>query len=359
MAEEIRQRKIIHIDMDAFYASVELRDRPELRGLPMIVAYDHPRSVVTTATYEARQFGLRSAMSVTRAKQLCPQVICIAPDFNKYKAVSRQLHEIFRQYTPLIEPISLDEAFLDVTENSLGLNSATEVAEQIRADIFRITGLTASAGVAPNKFLAKIASDWHKPDGLCVIKPNQIEGFIQQLPLDKIPGVGRVTLQKLQSLQWQTIADLQGVSEHQLVHHFGKFGRRLFLYAQGIDHRPVQAERERQQISREITFEQDYTLEYIQQQQIWEGLARQVWQLLQQKQMTARGVHIKIKTADFKTLQHSRSFHQPFENMEQFCQAMQRLLLEFEMYHHLKFRLAGVGVFALDDQTEYLQLSLL
>ncbi|KAF7276685.1 hypothetical protein GWI33_009923, partial [Rhynchophorus ferrugineus] len=340
-------RKIIHIDMDAFYASVELRDRPELRGLPMIVAHDHPRSVVTTATYEARAFGLRSAMSVVRAKQLCPQVICVEPDFNKYKAVSQQLHQIFQQYTDIIEPISLDEAFLDVTDNLQGLASATAVAETIRADILRETGLTASAGVAPNKFLAKIASDWNKPNGLCVIKPHQVQSFIQQLSLDKLPGVGRVTLQKLHAHQWHSIADLQEVSEHQLTHLFGKFGKRLFLYAQGIDHRAVQAERERQQISREITFEQDYFLAEITQQNIWQQLADQVWDTLQNKKMMARGIHLKLKTTDFKTLQHSRSFHQAFANHAQLHQAVLQLLPEFENQTYVQFRLAGVGVFAL------------
>ncbi|MFU8925394.1 DNA polymerase IV [Acinetobacter puyangensis] len=351
------QRKIIHIDMDAFYASVELRDRPELRGLPMIVASDRPRSVVTTATYEARQFGLRSAMSVAKAKQLCPQVICIPPDFNKYRTVSSQLQQIFQRYTALIEPISLDEAFLDVTENLTGLASATEVAQHIRADIVKETGLTASAGVAPNKFLAKIASDWNKPDGLCVIKPSQVQGFIQTLPLEKIPGVGKVTLQKLIAFNWQTIGDIQSIEEQVLVHHFGKFGRRLYLYAQGIDDRPVQSERERQQISKEITFEQDYFLTEL--DHVWQPLIDKVWQQLQRKKMIARGVQVKLKTTDFKTLQHSRTFSHAFENAEQLLHAVKQLLQEFEQHKDLKFRLAGMGVFNLEDQMENVQLSFL
>ena len=172
-------RKIIHIDMDAFYASVELKDRPELKDLPVVISSHHPRAVIAAASYPARKFGLRSAMSMSQAKKLCPQVLVIEPNFEKYRAVSTQIHQIFQRYTHIIEPLSLDEAYLDVTENLKNIPSATEVAMQIRHDIFQVTGLTASAGVAPNKFLAKIASDWHKPNGICVIKPSQVQNFIQ------------------------------------------------------------------------------------------------------------------------------------------------------------------------------------
>ncbi|KAA8732082.1 DNA polymerase IV [Acinetobacter qingfengensis] len=350
-------RKIIHIDMDAFYASVELRDRPQLRGLPMVVASDRPRSVVTTATYEARQFGLHSAMSLAKAKQLCPQVICVPPDFAKYRAVSQQLQTIFAHYTDKVEPISLDEAYLDVTENFQGLSSATAVAQAIRQDIFEMTQLTASAGVAPNKFLAKIASDWNKPNGLFVVKPAQVSAFIQHLPLEKIPGVGKVTLQKMHTLQWYCIADLQSVTEHELIHHFGKFGQRLFLYAKGVDDRPVRYTRERQQISKEITFDQDYYLEEIA-VEFWQKLIDQIWQQLQQKKLTARGVQVKFKTTDFKVLQHSRSFKQPFVHQQQLQQAVEMLFLAFAD-QHFRFRLAGVGVFALEELQDQSQLTLL
>ena len=345
-----RIRKIIHIDMDAFYASVELKDRPELKGLPLIVAHDHPRAVVTTATYEARVFGLRSAMSVAEAKKRCPQVMCIPPNFEKYREVSQQLNQIFHQYTHLIEPISLDEAFLDVTENLKGLPSATEVAEAIRADIFRQTGLTASAGVAPNKFLAKIASDWHKPNGICVVKPSQIQAFIQDLPLEKIPGVGRVTLQKLHTLGLSSITDLQKISELELIHHFGKFGKRLFLYGQGIDEREVQVERERQQISKEITFAEDLAFSAL--ESIWQNLLHQVWDSMQRQGIRARGLQIKLKTTQFKTIAHSRSFSSCFTDFMQLQQATQLLLKVFETEPDLKFRLAGLGVFALEQQQE-------
>lgn len=178
-------RKIIHIDMDAFYASVELRERPDLRHLPVVISSHHPRAVIAAASYPAREFGLRSAMSMSQARKLCPQVVIIEPNFEKYRAISAQIHSIFQQYTTLIEPLSLDEAYLDVTENLKQIASATEVAMHIREDIFRQTRLTASAGVAPNKFLAKVASDWNKPNGLFVIKPSQVASFIQDLPLKK------------------------------------------------------------------------------------------------------------------------------------------------------------------------------
>lgn len=178
-------RKIIHIDMDAFYASVELRERPDLRHLPVVISSHHPRAVIAAASYPAREFGLRSAMSMSQARKLCPQVVIIEPNFEKYRAISAQIHSIFQQYTTLIEPLSLDEAYLDVTENLKQIASAAEVAMHIREDIFRQTGLTASAGVAPNKFLAKVASDWNKPNGLFVIKPSQVASFIQDLPLKK------------------------------------------------------------------------------------------------------------------------------------------------------------------------------
>ena len=253
-------RKIIHIDMDAFYASVELRSRPDLQHLPVVISSHHPRAVIAAASYPARQFGLRSAMSMSQARKRCPQVVVLEPNFALYREVSAQIHQIFQRYTPLIEPLSLDEAYLDVTENLQGIPSATEVAIRIREDIFQSTGLTASAGVAPNKFLAKIASDWNKPNGICIIKPSQVQHFIQDLPLKKIPGVGKVTQEKLNSLNLKTLGDLQHIEENILIHHFGKYGKQLFLYAQGIDERPVQSERQRQQISKETTFDDDLNL---------------------------------------------------------------------------------------------------
>lgn len=349
-------RKIIHIDMDAFYASVELRERPDLNGLPVVISSHHPRAVIAAASYPARVFGLRSAMSMGQAKKLCPQVVVIEPNFEKYREVSAQIHQIFQQYTPLIEPLSLDEAYLDVTENLKNIPSATEVAAHIRADIFAVTGLTASAGVAPNKFLAKIASDWNKPNGLFVIKPHQVLNFIQDLALNKIPGVGKVTHEKLHQLNLHTLGDLQKVEENVLIHHFGKYGKQLYLYAQGIDHRPVKAERERQQISKEITFDDDYTLEQC--SHTWQPLAEQVWRSLNKKQLTARGVSVKLKLKNFQVLQHSKSFKQALQSQQDLAQVVLQLLNEMHIDPTFQFRLVGVGVYQLQPLQQESQLSL-
>ena len=350
-------RKIIHIDMDAFYASVELRERPELKDLPVVIASHHPRAVVAAASYPARVYGLRSAMSMGQARKLCPQVIVIEPDFAKYRQVSAQIHQIFQQYTSLIEPLSLDEAFLDVTENLQQIPSATEVAMRIREDIFQATGLTASAGVAPNKFLAKIASDWHKPNGICVIKPSQVQGFIQDLPLKKIPGVGKVTQEKLKSLNLETLGDLQQIDEALLIQHFGKYGRRLFLYAQGIDERPVEVERERQQISKETTFDDDLHLNQC--RPYWEPLLGQVWQSLQKKQLSARGVTVKLKLKNFQVMQHSKSFKQVLRSPQELAQALDLLLDDLHIAPQMQFRLIGVGVYQLSILETETQLLLL
>lgn len=349
-------RKIIHIDMDAFFASVELRERPDLQNLPVVIASHHPRAVIAAASYPARKFGLRSAMSMTQAKKLCPQVVVIEPNFEKYRDVSQQIHQVFQKYTHLIEPLSLDEAFLDVTENLQDIPSATEVAERIRADIFKITGLTASAGVAPNKFLAKIASDWNKPNGICIIKPKQVQHFIQDLPLKKIPGVGKVTQEKLKTLQLETLGDLQQIDENVLIHHFGKYGQQLFLYAQGIDDRPVQSERQRQQISKEITFDDDLTLEQC--SPYWDQLIERVWLSLEKKQMQARGVTVKLKLKNFQVLQHSKSFKKALNSQQDMTQVMQILLNEMQIPEHYQFRLIGVGLYQLTEQQDESQLSL-
>jgi len=349
-------RKIIHIDMDAFYASVELKDHPELKDLPVVISSHHPRAVIAAASYPARKFGLRSAMSMSQAKKLCPQVLVIEPNFEKYRAVSTQIHQIFQRYTHIIEPLSLDEAYLDVTENLKNIPSATEVAIQIRHDIFQVTGLTASAGVAPNKFLAKIASDWHKPNGICVIKPSQVQNFIQHLALKKIPGVGKVTQEKLKALQLETLGDLQQLDEAILIQHFGKYGQQLYLYAQGIDERPVQTERERRQISKETTFDDDLILTEC--HNYWPKLIDQVWASLEKKKLSARGVSAKLKLKNFQVLQHSKSFKQPLENKQQLEDVLQQLLIEMRISKHAQFRLIGVGVYQLSEQQDQPQLSL-
>src|SRR5215470_13281594 len=224
-------RKIIHIDMDAFYASVEQRDNPELRGKPVVVAWRGARSVVCAASYEARKFGVHSAMPAVRAERLCPSAVFLLPDFPRYRAVSRQTHQIFKRHTDLIEPLSLDEAYLDVSENKTGLATATQVARTIREQIRSELGLTASAGVAPNKFLAKIASDWKKPDGLFVIRPADVDGFLLPLPVGRLPGVGKVNEEKLSKLGIKTVGDLRSLERANLEREFGRYGVRLYELA--------------------------------------------------------------------------------------------------------------------------------
>src|SRR5499425_1619569 len=224
---EMTIRKIVHIDMDAFYASIEQRDDPQLRGKPVVVAWRGNRSVVCAASYEARAFGVRSAMPAVRAERLCPNAVFIAPDFSRYRAVSRSVREIFKRYTDLIEPLSLDEAYLDVTENKMGLPTATLVAKTIREQIGQELNLTASAGVAPNKFLAKLASDWRKPDGLFVIRPEDVDVFLLPLPVGRLPGVGKVTEERLANLGIKTVAELRGLELAALEKEFGRYGVRL------------------------------------------------------------------------------------------------------------------------------------
>src|SRR5688500_17410829 len=292
-------RKIIHVDMDAFYASVEQRDRPELRGKPVIVGWPGLRSVVCAASYEARKFGVHSAMPATRAMRLCPEGIFIHPDFERYRAISHQIREIFERHTPLVEPLSLDEAYLDVTVELTGIPTATEAAETIRREIRNETNLTASAGVAPNKFLAKIASDWRKPDGLFVIKPHQVEKFLVSLPVRKIPGVGKATEAVLTDMGITTVGDLHQFDQPQLIARFGKWGTRLWELARGIDESPVEPSRKRKSWSSENTFSTDVTREeaaaWIREQ------AQKIWESLEQRSMRGRTVTVKLRTPDFKT----------------------------------------------------------
>src|SRR5215470_12221859 len=228
-------RKILHIDMDAFYASVEQRDDPVLREKPVVVAWRGKRSVVCAASYEARKFGVRSAMPAIRAEQLCPGAVFLPPDFPRYRAVSRQVREIFKRHTDLIEPLSLDEAYLDVSENKTGLATATLVARTIREQIRGELSLTASAGVAPNKFLAKLASDWRKPDGLFVIQPEEIDAFLLPLSVGRLPGVGKVNEEKLFKFGIKMVGELRGLELSLLQHEFGRYGLRLYELARGID----------------------------------------------------------------------------------------------------------------------------
>ena len=254
--------KIIHVDMDQFFAAVEQRDHPELKGKPIAVGHDAERGVVSTASYEARRFGVHSAQSIQVAKRLCPKRLCpqliiVEPHFQKYKEVSAQLHEIFHDYTDLIEPISLDEAFLDVTENKKSIELGVDIAREIKQRILETTGLTASAGVSYCKFLAKIASDWRKPDGLTVIHPNKALDFISQLKIEKIWGVGQKTAEKMHRMGIFTGLDLRNTSLSRLTQEFGKMGQVFYDFSRGIDNRPVISEWERKSVSCEQTFESD------------------------------------------------------------------------------------------------------
>ena len=249
--------KIIHVDMDQFFAAVEQRDNPELKGKPIAVGHDAERGVVSTASYEARRFGVHSAQSIQVAKRLCPQLIIVEPHFQRYKEVSDQLHEIFHDYTDLIEPISLDEAFLDVTENKKGIELGVDIAREIKQRIRETTGLTASAGVSYCKFLAKIASDWRKPDGLTVIHPDRALDFIAQLRVEKIWGVGQKTAEKMHRMGIFTGLDLRNMSLSRLTQEFGKVGQIFYDFSRGIDNRPVIYEWERKSVSCEQTFESD------------------------------------------------------------------------------------------------------
>ena len=338
----MQQRKIIHIDMDAFYASVELREQPHLQGLPVVVAWEGARSVICAASYEARRFGLHSAMSAATAKRLCPQAVFVPPNFSLYRSVSRQIHGIFRRHTDLVEPLSLDEAYLDVTLNRQNIPYASDIARSIRADILAETGLTASAGIAPNKFLAKIASDWNKPNGQFVLPPQKVEAFLTDLPLGKIPGVGKVTRQKMQRLGMNTVGDLRRHSPGELANLFGKWGYRLHDLAYGIDNRPVKAERERLQISTEITLPEDLPLTLIVRH--LPHLADDLWQQLQNRKTEARGVTLKLKTADFRIITRSLTYSSPLPHSAALLSAARELAGRIPQASDIDYRLIGLGV---------------
>lgn len=335
-------RKIVHVDMDAFYASVEQRDRPELRGKPVVVAWTGPRSVVCAASYEARRFGVRSAMAAVTAQRQCPQAIFVPPDFTRYREVSRQVRAIFLRHTASVEPLSLDEAYLDVTEELTGLPSATETARVIRREIREETALTASAGVAPNKFLAKIASDWRKPDGLFVIRPHEVESFLAPLPVGKLPGVGKTTGAALAALGVATVTDLRALPLVELERRFGKFGRRLRELSLGIDEHPVVSERPVKSISSETTFENDLPLESL--QPSLERLALKVWEAARRRGRVGQTVTVKLKTGDFRLLTRRRTPPAPPADSSELAGLAIALLDQFGERESTRFRLAGVGI---------------
>ncbi len=297
-------RKVIHIDMDAFFASVEQRDNPALRGKPIAVGQADGRGVVAAASYEARRYGVRSAMSSSKARRMCPNLTFVDCRFDAYKAVSAQIHNIFRRYTDIIEPISLDEAFLDVTENFAGMTYAVDIAKEIKQSIRRELELVASAGVSYNKFLAKIASDYRKPDGLCVIPPERAADFVARMPVESFWGVGPVTAAKMHSLGIFTGADLRALSVSELRLHFGKVGTLYYNFARGIDNRPVEAERTRRSVGCERTIDTDIATPE-ETRDLLESLCEELSGRLSRKNLDATTLTLKLRFSDFTTISRS------------------------------------------------------
>lgn len=323
--EAAPQRKIIHVDMDAFYASVEQRDDPDLRGRPVAVGSAAPRGVVAAASYEARAFGVRSAMPSVTALRKCPELIFARPRFEVYRAVSAQIREIFTEHTDLIEPLSLDEAYLDVTENKQGYVLATDLARAIRARIREVTGLNASAGISYCKFLAKMASGLNKPDGQAVITPRQGPAFVAALPVSRFHGVGPATAARMEALGLHTGADLKAQTPEFLTAHFGKAGAWYWCISRGIDTRPVQPDRARKSLGTEDTFTQDLLLPDEARREL-AVLAQKLWRQAAARSIRARGVVLKVKYTDFRMVTRSRTQALPIGSEAQLVALVQALL---------------------------------
>ena len=343
-------RKIIHVDMDAFYASVEQRDTPELRGQPVIVGGNpHSRGVVAACSYEARKFGIHSAMPSKRAYTLCPHAIFVAPRFDVYRQVSNHIRAIFHEHTDLVEPLSLDEAYLDVTCNKKGIPSATQIAKEILADIYTTTnGLTASAGVSFNKFLAKVASDLHKPNGLAVITPTMAPAFIDQLPIGKFFGVGRVTEKKMVKMGIRTGADLKCYQRHQLIQLFGKAGGYFFDIAHCKDDRPVITHWIRKSIGKEVTLKEDID-DPVAMLSILGRLADQVAAVMQRDQRQGVTITLKIKFFDFQCISRSITVTPAISTRQEIIRYLPTLLDHTEAGSK-KVRLLGVSVSNFQDE---------
>lgn len=344
--ENNRVRKIIHVDMDAFYASVEIKDNPSLEGQPVVVGGSpQSRAVVSAASYEARKYGIRSAMACSRAEKLCPHAVFVPPRFERYREISDQIHDVFRSYTDMIEPVSLDEAWLDVTVNHQNCPSATWVAQRIKTEIRNSTGLTASAGVSYNKFLAKIASDEKKPDGLFVITPENARDFLKNIPVGKIPGVGKVTGKRLLLLGIEKGYQLLEKEEEYLVRHFGKFGSYLYQIIRGIDEREVISHRERKSVGIETTFGED--LEYGEAiNRNFEKLLRGLFKRLEKSDRRGKTLSIKVKFHDFQQITRSMTVADlPLSNEIISRMASQKLYdVANNEYPAKKIRLLGVSI---------------
>jgi DNA polymerase IV len=337
-------RKIIHIDMDAFYASIEQRDHPEYRGKPICVggSPEGRGGVVATASYEARKFGIHSAMSSKRAQQLCKHAIFVRPRFEAYKDASRKIREIFRRYTDLIEPLSLDEAYLDVTSDKQQIGSAIEIATQIKKAIKDELQLTASAGVSINKFVAKIASDMNKPDGMTFIGPSKVEKFMEKLPVGKFHGIGKVTAEKMKKIGIHTGADLKKLTEQEMVRRFGKTGRFFYKIVRGVDDREVIPDRETKSVGAEDTFPFDLN-EIKDMYRELDKLAEVVFNRLSNYRLKGRTITVKIKYSDFKTITRSKSFPDAVGDLDTIIETSHQLLLHTEP-EGSNIRLLGVSV---------------
>ena len=340
-------RKIIHVDMDAFYASVEQRDDPSLRGKPVAVGGDGARGVLTTCSYEARKFGCRSAMPSITAKRLCPQLIFRPPRFPVYTAISHQIREIFLDYTPLVEPLSLDEAYLDVTEDRRGIGSATRIAQLIRERIRKETGLTASAGVSYNKFLAKLASDQNKPDGICIIRPGEGAAFVAALPVRRFHGIGPRGAEKMASLGIETGADLAACDIHFLRQHFGSQADYLYQAARAIDLRQVKADRPRKSVGAERTLDKDISSGAAL-REVLERIIELSWTRIERAKAKGRTVTLKLKHQDFSNLTRSRSLPQPVASAAEFARIGHELLGEVLPLAQ-PVRLVGLTLSALEE----------
>ncbi len=342
-------RRIVHLDMDAFYASVEQRDDPRLRGRPVAVGgRPESRGVVAAASYEARAFGVRSALPMARAVRLCPELVIVPPDFERYRRVSNQVMEILRACTPLVEPLSLDEAYLDVTENAWGEPFGSRVARRLKSNILEKTGLTASAGVAPNKFLAKIASGYRKPDGLTVIPPDRVEGFLQELPVEALWGVGPVTARKLRGIGISRLVEVRTADSKQLHDAVGSLADWLLQLSHGNDPRPVVPDRESKSSSTENTYAEDLTeIEIIRTE--LDRMARENAEWLARRQLAARTVTIKVRYSDFKTVTRSHTLSMPTADADVISSWAKDLLARTDAGQR-PVRLLGVRVQGLVEQ---------
>ncbi len=348
-------RKIIHIDMDAFYASIEQRDNPEYRGRPVAVGYGERRGVVAAASYEARRYGVHSAMPSVTALRKCPHIIFVMPRFDVYRSVSNQIMQIFLEYTDKVEPLSLDEAFLDVTVNHKGIGSATLIAKEIKQKIYNRTRLTASAGVSYNKFLAKIASDFKKPDGLFIIEPEKAEAFVKKLPVNKFFGVGKVTARRMEELGIRTGFDLKQWTEIDLVREFGKAGITYFHFARGIDDREVESERVRKSLGAEETFLEDL-YEIVDILGALDQIALEVYRRVKKKKFLAKTLTLKIKYADFIVITRSKTVNYFIKTYEEIFELGKELLLQVEDIQERKIRLMGLTLKNAHAGQELLQL---